>query len=1060
MKKMFHLTAFVLLCVMTFTQVYGQQKITVSGKVTDGSSKEPKAGVTVQTGKPLRGIGTTDEDGIFSVSVAVGEELVFTHSGYNDVKKRITAADAGRAMNITISLKDASLDEVVVQGFRSTKKAIATGSSTVISGRQVQDVPASNVISLLQGKVAGLNIQNNTGSPGAMGTINLRGLSSIKISGDGMLTPTSPLFIIDGVPIDVNSGFEYGFQSGGVGVNPLALIPPEDVEQFDVLRDAAATSQYGSRGAYGVILITTRRGKSKVPRVQYVTNMFLNVPPPLREVIGGKDERMTRIRTILENDTSLANAYARINSSLALSDSLNPYYNNSTNWQAYSFRSTINHQHNISVLGGDDKFNYKTNLNYYDEQGIMVNTGFKRYSLNMNALYSPTNAFRMQVTLNGSLGMRNNGDGIGLIQPGNAKNANNSSIMPPPSLFSENNSALASVSVQNNNKTVNISSSFDVQYELVKGLRLSNLLTFNFNTGTTNSFTPSYLNNDISKSLNQSDRSSTLFNRSILNYAKNIGDHEFNAYVFNEVQSVDAKTNIISLRQTAGDQIQGPIGYNSLLSAGGILDNLRQTRIHGYGGSVAYNYDRKYIVELNYRLDGTSINGPNRPYSENPAVSAKWNFGFEDFMSEIPWLSSGGLRASWGKNITPTGSIYDVHGRYQVGLPYNNNPTVTINQNVVPNENYLPETKTESNLALEFGLFNNRLDATIETYYRSIDNQVLGINLANITGFTKYNTNDVSLVNYGLELTTRFRITKDMNKPFQWTVNFTGELRRDVLTRLPDGLRQIETTIKEYRDGRLLPGTSAIHKIGKNAISNLLYHTSGVYNSTSDVPVNLATGIRQQLGAGTGFYFQGGDPKWTDINGDYIIDYNDMQPIGNPIPRMTGGVYSQMSYKNFRLDVQVAYTLLRDIMNIPLSDMLTAYTNPFSFSAMLPIDNYKYWKPSATDKSVGQGGAIYANPFDYRRAGTLNPFRVDQTLFLEDGSYWKINTVTLAYNFGKNLLQKLHMTSARVTLSAYNVYTFSNYSGPDPELVTALGRDYSGGYPKARSYSIGLNVQF
>ena len=147
------------------------------------------------------------------------------------------------------------MQEVVVQGFKSKSRETSTGSSTVISGKAVQDVPVSNVIELLQGKVAGLNIQNNSGSPGAMGTINLRGLSSINISSDGFLTPTSPLFVIDGIPVDVNTNYEYGFQGGGPGISPLALIPPEDIEQFDILRDAAATSQYGTRGAYGVIII-------------------------------------------------------------------------------------------------------------------------------------------------------------------------------------------------------------------------------------------------------------------------------------------------------------------------------------------------------------------------------------------------------------------------------------------------------------------------------------------------------------------------------------------------------------------------------------------------------------------------------------------------------------------------------------------------------------------------------------------------------------------------------------------------------------------------------------
>ena len=1051
-----HVFKFIILFVLIAAvgyQANAQERITVKGVVREKDSPLGKSGVTVATGKPPRAVATTDANGNFTVVVPPGTILTFSHIGFELAQK--TVMTSTNSVEIVMAAKGNPMEEVVVQGFKSKSRETSTGSSTVVSGKVIQDVPVSNVIELLQGKVAGLNIQNNSGSPGGMGTINLRGLSSISVSADGFLTPTSPLFVIDGIPVDVNTNYEYGFQGGGPGINPLALIPPEDIEQFDVLRDAAATSQYGSRGAYGVIIVTTKRGQSKVPIVQYSSNFFVKSPPRLRNVIGGKEERLNRINAILNYDTSLAGAQAMINLSSFLSDSLNPFYNNATDWQDYFYRTTFNQQHNLSIMGGDRTFNYKTNLNYYHEKGIVENTGFKRYALSMNALYQPVDQFRMVVNISSQLGQKQNGSGVGLIQRGVASGASTSSLLPPPSLFSENNAALATANVSNNNKTTNISSSLDLQYEPIRGIRFINLLSYNFATGTADRFTPSFLANGSSEAYSYNDRTYTLYNRSSINFIKTINDdHNFNSYIFNEINSYGFRANATALVQTANDQIQGPLGYNWAASGGGTLNNIRDTRQHGYGGSISYNYNLKYVATFDYRLDGLSTNGPSQGYSHNPAVSLRYNFSKENLFYNTDWLSYGSIRGSWGKNIKPTGTIFDVYGKYIVGLPYNNNPTVAIDYNTVPNVNFLPETQIQSNVGLEMGFWDNALETTFDAYYRSKDNEIMEISLANINGFQRMQTNAVSSVNYGFEWMAKIRLFKQSN-PLQWTVSVNGALNRDVLTQLPNGLRQMTKNIND--GGSNVP---IVYKVGRNALSNLLYYTQGVYGSTADVPVNIATGKRQQLGTLNAQYFQGGDPRWTDVNGDYVIDDNDLLPLGNPVPQITGGVYSLTSYKSFQLSINASYTLIRDVLNSSLADMFQDYSNPTTLSSMLPIDRYNYWRPSESNKFTGTANAQYPNPYDFRRAAALQPYRTNQTLFLEDGSYVKINNVVLVYNVNRKSIQRLGMTSLRFTLTANNVYTFSNYSGPDPELVTQLGRDISGGYPNARSYAVGVNMQF
>ena len=1054
--RLSYLTVIILLLGSLWNDTSAQDslRVTVRGRVVDKDLHSGKSDVTISTGAPPKAIGKTDENGNFSLTVGLGAKLQFSHTGFNMTSHVVTARDS----TLEILLEQgasSSMQEIRVEGYRNKTRDVATGSSASVSGKALQDVPVSNVVELLQGKVAGLDVQNNNGSPGGMGTINLRGSSSINVSGDGFLTPTSPLFVVDGVPIDVNSGYEYGFQSSGPGISPISMIPPEDIQKIDVLRDASATAQYGSRAAYGVIIITTKRGLSKKPIVQYSGQFFSKTPPRLRPVIGGLEERSRRINAILQYDSSLASAMALINMNTPLSDSLNPYYNNSTNWQDLFYRTTFNQTHSIQIYGGDRTFNYKTNLNYYSEDGIIQNTGFKRYTLSMNALYQPTESFRALINLQGALGQRKAGSGANLSQD-DLNNAVRSSSLLPGSIYSGTGSVFNFGAIRSNNKSANVLGSLDIQWQFVQGLTARNNFSYNFNSGTEDVFTPSYINNNNAQGITQYDRRYVLNNRSSLDYVQMIKDvFQISAGGFSEISAEGYRANRSVLSGFPNDDIEGPIGYNPLLSRGGVLDNLFDKRLHGFGAYATFNWDTKYVLDFNYRRDATSSNGSNAGYTVNPAISARWNFGREKFVSDnLSFIKFGAFRGSWGKNITPTGTIFDVYGKYRVGQQYNNNPTVVIDLDRVPNTNFLPYTKTSTNFGVELGLFDqNRLEINYDTYYETNDNEPQIIPLPNTSGFAKLATNEVSTAKYGHELTLTVRVFKNEN-PVQWTLVGTGALNRRVVTRLPGGVR--EYTFDVVENGVTIP---VVYKIGRD-LSPLLYYTRGIYASTADVPVNPATGLRQQLG-NQSFYFQGGDPQWADVNGDYVIDNNDMLPLGNPFPRATGGIVSNVQWKGFMLITQVNYTLIRDVLNAASASDLARFSgNIFGGTALPPIEDYNYWKPDAVGSNSGTAGATYPNPFDFRRAGTLQPFRTNQSLFLEDGSYWKIGQITLSYNFKRELISRLGMSQARLAFTAANVYTFSKYSGPDPELVTALGRDNSNGYPNARTYSMSLNVQF
>ncbi|MFB5945248.1 SusC/RagA family TonB-linked outer membrane protein [Albibacterium profundi] len=1049
MNNFYRLTCSLLFFCLLNLSLYGQKII--SGEVIDREANLPLPGVSVLTGSPSKGIAVTNADGSFTVSVPVGAELTFKFIGFENTVEIID--DEVDRLTVYMDVESNVMQEAVVVGYQQRTRETMTGSSVVISGKELQNVPVANVMELLQGKVAGLNIQNNVGSPGMRGSTVIRGISNINVTGagnDAYLTPTAPLFVIDGVPVDDNVNYQYGFEQAGPGISPLSLIPSEDIEQIEVLKDAQATSLYGSRGAYGVILVTTKRGKSKIPIIQYTSNFFVSTPPQLREVIGGKEERMLRINQILQNDTSYYNALDLVNKTSFLADSLNPYYNNSTNWQSYFYRTTYNQTHNVNISGGDQLFNYKVNTGYYDEKGIIENTGFTRYSLNMNMQYQPTNRFKLFAAINSAVGNNSKGSGNSLKQTGVAGGGAASSLLPSPSLYTASNELLGALSVKNENKTTNISTNLELQYEPIQGLRGTTTFSYTYNTATEDSFKPSALNNNFSEVYAYNDRRSSLYNRNMISYVKSWQDkHTFSIYAFNELNLTDFRADVILNKRTPSDQIQGPLGYDWFNSRGGTLNNLTDARSVAFAGSASYNYDLKYVVDLSYRFDGSSTNGPESPYSKNPSVAVRWNFYRENFLENADWLDYGSIRLSWGKNIVPTGSIYDVYGKYVGNVTnYNNNPTVALDLGAIPNTSLLPSTTTQWNGGFDLGFLGGKYNITFDTYYKQVDALLRQKEIANHNAFGGISTNETSMVNYGYELSFTVR-PLNASSPVQWTVSANGALNKDVMASLPDGVRQL------LLEDNTATNQAILYRLGINSLSNVLLHNKGVFVTDQGVPVDPLTGLRYRSSVSTeeGSYYRAGDPYFTDLNGDYILDENDYVIVGNSQPKVTGGISSFLQYKNWSMNLNFSYTLYRDVLNNALAQRFQNFANPLNMGALVPVEEMDYWRNPGDQ-------AMYPNPYDYTRYNYYQPYRYDQTLFQEDGSYFKINQITLSYNLDRNFTQQYGISSIRLYGTAYNVYTFSNYSGPDPELVTALGRDSSGGYPNKRSYTLGLQVQF
>lgn len=1054
------------------------EKVSVSGFVyqkTAAGDNDPLPGtiiaVQLPSGKKINGT-LAGLDGQFVLNIPVNSTLIFSNMGYVTTKKKVTGTD--KKMTIIMDEKNNELAETVVIGYRAQSKADITSAATVIDTKDLPPAPVSNVMEMLQGRVAGLNIQMNNGAPGAAGTYTVRGVSDVSIESSGgqyIMGSSAPLFVVDGIPQEDVGTYDSNGLLSGSGVSPISSVPYEDIATITVLKDAAATAQYGSKGAYGVILITTKRGQSSKPRIDFSMDMKVNLPPRLRDVVVGRAERMQRIQQILQNDTSSYHGYWDVNNNQALSDSLNAYYNNHTDWQGQFYRRTVNQTYNLAVSGGSTKFNYKVNGNYYTENGIIKQTSYDRYGLRTNMGYAPNDKFRLSVSVNATVQKTGNGSGNALAQTGVANGSTASSLLPPPSMYTASSDALGALIVNNDQTGVSYDASLNMDYRLPFNIGWSVTAGYKYSNTELEKFTPSLLDtNNFATLTGSSSNSYRYYGRTSLGYHTQIWLLKMGLTVTAEISSNHSTGNGITLMGIPNDHLWGPLGsYQSSGTAkSSVSDNTISFNVApSFGIANIKGGADKYVISPTIRPEVNSAYGRGVKWVLNPGLGFRWNFFQEDFFQKLDWkwFDYGDIRVSWGRTVKYRANKYDVWGSYQLGSDtYNGGNSTPIDFGNMPNNNIDPVTTTQWNFGFDLGLFNGRFMMEMNTYYKQVDNNLRSIDLPDHDGFSMVPSTDISIVNYGLEvgLTVKpFRTSKnwDLSCMFNFAIN------RDVMAKLPNEARQIINS-----------GAKVVNRLGTNTMSNYLFVYKGVYATDTDVPVDPATGKRLRIGSIGGssvnaddpnYYFKAGDPIWADLNGDYIIDDNDKAIVGNSQPKITGGVAFNVRYKSLSVFTNCSFMMGRDIVNAVLANTFDSYSTPAfttntnstnfdpswlnSNAALAPISAYNFWTPTNIH-------ADYPNPFDYQHSRVIKPFRADQTLFQEDGSYFKINTVTVSWSLPKKWTKWIGVRNASIRGSINNVYTFSGYSGINPENVNTLGWDTSGGYPNARTFSFGLSI--
>ena len=1006
----------------------------IRGKVVDAGG-EPIIGANVLEIGTTNGV-ITDANGGFSLKVSDNAKLRISFLGY--ITQEVSIGGNG-FLDIVLQEDAQALDEVVVVGYGSMKKSVVTGAISSLPMSSVKPVATQRVDQMLQGQAAGVLVLNTDGSPGAETTIRIRGMNSIQGGNNALI-------VID------------GFQGGD-----LRSLNPNDIASMEILKDAAATAIYGAQGANGVILITTKKGVSEKPSVNYSSEVgFSHILMGGVELMGAAD--YARELNALE----MANDLDRVPQPLFTDAEIEELERSGgTNWIDEVYRTALIQNHQLSVSGKARRVNYFVSGSFLDQDGVMINSGYKRYSLRTNVGATITDWLDVSLNWDGAIQNKYGANFGGDIDwPGNPVAA--ATIFSPTiSVYDENgnyskannrigdptvwNPVASARETQNEMRTIHNNVNLSLNFKFLKyfslqingGARIQqseNKQFYNLKTFMGNQ------SNGIGRVRNT--YSTDLQNSNILNYTRDIGLHNVNVTAVGEIKVNDEtwsyidnsnftmqETGVYDLNAAQIQKTSSGQGHRKILS--GV-------------GRVNYAYDNKYLFSASIRADGSSVFGENNKWGYFPAASIGWRISRENFMEKLTWVDDIMLRFSWG--TTGNQAITNFQTISQIGsvgkYPYLGSASSNLGYGIISAAN--PDLKWEStrqwNIGLNVSLWNGMFQFVGEYYDKVTSNLLMMRELPVSTGLTIIIDNVGKMGNKGLEL----------------SVN--GNFKFGDLTWSPG----INTTFSKTK----------VLDLGKDEY--IAYSAGGGGHGTNIPFMYLTKG--EPFGQIMGFGYEGtwkmeerdeaakygqlpGDPKYTDVNHDGKIDFDhDWKVIGNTLPDMIFGISNRFTYKNFDLTFLFQGTVGNDIFNVARikRDEGTGYG----------VAKFDRWTPEHQSTDVP---ALYSESYreNYRDAWNAahpnQPFVSTVTFpvtgeningrWIESGSYIRLKNLTLGYTFNKFSV----FESIRVYLTATNLFTITKYKGFDPEVSSftgsdaQLGTDYSS-YPSSRVITFGVNI--
>jgi TonB-dependent starch-binding outer membrane protein SusC len=1035
-----------------------QPATNIKGIVTDmGEMPLPGAYVTVKGGK---GGTITDANGNFSIDVpSLKATLKVTFIGMIPQEVPVDGKT-----NLTIVLEEDAtlLDEVVATGYQSTHKRNLTSSVSSVSSEQLSSIPVASVSSLLAGQAAGVQSVISSGAPGARGAVVIRGNTSVSGQLDPNTAYSNPLYVVDGVQTSLEDLAGYN-QSN---TDFLASLNPEDIESIDILKDASAAAIYGSRGANGVIIIKTKKGKIGKPEFNFSAYQGITQKPQLLQTLVGSAERQKKM-DLIDQWWSYKDMANRI--PILLTDSLNPAFNNNNDYQGMFYQPGTVSSYDFNMTGGTENSNYRIGLGYFSEEGIVKATGFDRFSLNINLSTKVGKAFRNQTIVRASTTDTKTGQGDG--------NPRNTLPMSPADM----NSSLFYLSetqrqalvgqldeLYNKNRGLETTLSNFANLDILPGLALNSQIALSYSNNKTDYFQPSSVRNDgLGYAKYNFDSRKNIAVETYLSYTKNLNKiHDFNALLGNSIDY--NKYDYLSLSATggSGDAIKTIKGYTKE-SINGYSD-LSSNAMLSYWSRFGYRLKDRYMLDLNYRRDASSRFGQDVRWGNFPSAAVAWIVSDEPWIKARTgkWLDMAKFKFSYGingKQFSDNFLRYNVYQNY--GLPlWSNQMSVNTYNGVVAsgpdfgkiaNDKLSWEQSKQWDFGTEVDMFGHRLTVTFDVYNKLTDKLLFDVEFPKYSGYSTAKANVAGILNYGYELRINGHLFPRDAK-FRWELDLHLNRNWNYVSALPNGNRDYTNT--DYGYG---------YTVGEPLNQFRLFRYEGVLDDVSTLPINPYTG--QALGGKSAWAkLQPGFPMWTDLNGNYLISDErdeDLQTVpeysGNP--KLMGALNSTMLYKGWGLTINTSFIFGRDIFNKTLQNYLARFDLEgwgWNEKGLIDVSKYDFWQ-KAGDGISGSNVRFPALRPVGGSMPTYYAFRDVSTMWLEDGSYFKINLATLFYNFDENkFIKNLYLKRLRLYTTVYNPWQWQKSNVVDASMVDAQGYDYGDGYPQPRKYIFGINFRF
>ncbi len=1067
-----------MLLIVTLFQTVWAQSRSISGRVTDQKTGEGLPGATVLLKGTSIGVSTS-VDGRFSLNVPEsGGTLVVSSIG---MATQEVAIGNRTTIDLALVTDDKQLNEIVVTGYgEQVNRRELTGSIATVNSAQYKDQPVLGVDQALQGRAAGVQVYQNSGTPGSAISVRIRGAASILASNE-------PLYVVDGLPISTGSYSQ--LSTGNQQTNALNDLNPNDIASIEVLKDASAAAIYGSRASNGVVLITTKRGK--VGKAQIDLDYYRGFQNVWRkpEVLNGVQQTQLFLEetanrfpanangtvpapslgagVVFRSNADLA-AYLYGPGGLALANGLYSYVNSTTNparplsqfqdpttapntdWTDLVLRTAPISNYGVTFSGGTDQSRYRLAVNYFDQQGTVVGSGYNRGSVRFTMDNKLSDKIRMGTSIGLNRGVNNriiNDNSIYGVLTTARLTANDIPVYNTNGTYVKLGSIENPVAAANepyiksaNNRLIGTQYT---EFELIKNLKYRATFGLDFLYSRDDRFINTLLNGGVAvrgEGTIATAQDANFNHISSLNYTKAFGtDHTLNALFVAEYQrdwysdTYEQATNFPSnaIRELAA----GATKTSATSSSTGWA-------LFGLLLKADYAYKGRYLLSASVRRDRSSRFGTNNQVGYFPAISAGWRVIDESFLKDQAALSELKIRGSYGQTGNQAIGNFASRGLISPGYNYLDQGGYALSQLANPDLKW--ERTNASDIGLDIGTLQNRIYLSADIYYRKTTDLLQLQNLPSDTGFSSYTANIGSLENKGLELAlTTINIRHD-GDGLNWETNFNISFNRNKVLVLAD---QSATGVAYGFASRL--------KVGEPLGAFYGYRVDHIFQNQGEIDALNAAAVTK-TGVATATY-QGsqttptrpGDIMFKDLNNDGVVNATDQEIIGNAQPKYYGGLSNTLRYKGFDLNVLAQYNVGNQIYNYSRS-----YTQGMSTSYGQDAAVLNRWTPTNTNTDIPR--AVYMDPNTNNR---------NSDRFLEDGSYLRLKTVTIGYTLPKSLLAHAHIRTARIYVQSQNLVTFTKYTGLDPEVNTFSGSNTSLGtdfftYPQARTFTGGVTLGF